>query len=323
MTLKHGVISLAKRKTRYKRTNQRQGSGHGLSWVGLFIVLALVAVFVGFVLGRYMIAALIFGDSLGSDNLWTGPDDGAGEDIASGDTDTSGGDSDETGNDPPPDDPGLEIIYLSVKPASCFTVQIGAFSAKDHAEGLKAEAREKGYHPWSRAEGGLVKVRVGLFGSREQAEIAAELLEAEGYPIYVLAISRADETGGQVPVPIATSRKAKLEEAVTWLEGFVLAQADYWGQYEIGVGSLPSGGDLKVWRRQLDEYREVAAGVVADAPSSDGARAVGDVFLQAEAYLSALESIESSGASASRAVTALEDILTLMKLYTSLVFWTN
>gem|GEM_PF-2838509 len=319
------MISLAKRKTRYKRTSQQQGSGHGrgLSWVGLFIVLALVAVFVGFVLGRYMIAALIFGDSLGSDNLWTGPDDGAGEDIASGDTDTSGGDSEETRNDPPPDDPVLEIIYLAVKPTSCFTVQIGAFSAEDHAEGLKAEAREKGYHPWSRAEGGLVKVRVGLFGSREQAEIAADLLEAEGYPIYVLAITRVDETAGQVPVPVATSRKGKFEEAVTWLEGFVSAQADYWGQYEIGAGPLPSGGDLKVWRRQIDEYQEVAARVVTDAPSSDGARAVGDAFLQAEAYLSALESIESSGASAARAVTALEDILTLMKLYTSLVFWTN
>lgn len=72
-----------------------------------------------------------------------------------------------------------------------FTVQLGAFQARQGADALRRRAREAGFE--ARVEGpeeGLYRVRVGRFGSVESArDLAARLREA-GFSAVIAAVER-------------------------------------------------------------------------------------------------------------------------------------
>jgi N-acetylmuramoyl-L-alanine amidase len=67
-----------------------------------------------------------------------------------------------------------------------YRVQVGAFSARERADGLAAALKQDGFQPYVIKEGGLYKVRAGAFRERRLAEQLADRLRAKGYQVAIL-----------------------------------------------------------------------------------------------------------------------------------------
>lgn len=77
-----------------------------------------------------------------------------------------------------------------------FAVQLGAFAATESAEELRSRAAEAGFDArvTPRGQGdGLVRVRVGAFGTEAAAEEAARTIEGEGFRAIVVEIEPPED----------------------------------------------------------------------------------------------------------------------------------
>lgn len=70
-------------------------------------------------------------------------------------------------------------------PAVLYLVQVGAFSARERAEGLASALKADGFRPYVVREDGLYKVRAGAFRDRKLAEQLADQLRAKGYQVAI------------------------------------------------------------------------------------------------------------------------------------------
>jgi len=68
------------------------------------------------------------------------------------------------------------------------TIQVGAFSNSEGASKLAAKLSGKGYTPLANSSGGMYRVFVGDFPSREEAKATLEGLEAAGFKGYVRTV---------------------------------------------------------------------------------------------------------------------------------------
>lgn len=75
----------------------------------------------------------------------------------------------------------------TVARAPSYVVQVGAFSESATAASLSADLRGRGFKAFTEEAGAVTRVRVGPYGSRDEAEQAAERLSAEGLKAVVTA----------------------------------------------------------------------------------------------------------------------------------------
>lgn len=68
-----------------------------------------------------------------------------------------------------------------------YVVQVGAFSETATASSLSADLRGRGFKAFTEEAGAVTRVRVGPYGSRDEAEKAAERLAAQGLKAVVTA----------------------------------------------------------------------------------------------------------------------------------------
>lgn len=90
--------------------------------------------------------------------------------------------------DPVPAKPGAS----SVEAGGRFVVQVGAFADAASARGARAKVELLGLRTYTQAvetaNGARTRVRIGPFGSREEADRAASKLKAAGMPAAVLTL---------------------------------------------------------------------------------------------------------------------------------------
>ena len=84
----------------------------------------------------------------------------------------------------------VEVVSLPGGLKIGYTVQVGAFSNRERAEGLKEELKSRGFNPYitlfETTHGKYWRVRIGTFSNREAAEAMARRLSALGYDVIVM-----------------------------------------------------------------------------------------------------------------------------------------
>ncbi|WP_080844885.1 N-acetylmuramoyl-L-alanine amidase [Cytobacillus gottheilii] len=75
---------------------------------------------------------------------------------------------------------------LKKKQITLYRIQIGAFSDKENADSLAAQAKIAGFEAFVLAENGLYKVRAGAFSNRSNAEQQVQRLTAAGFEAFIL-----------------------------------------------------------------------------------------------------------------------------------------
>ncbi|PLT30707.1 N-acetylmuramoyl-L-alanine amidase [Peribacillus deserti] len=75
---------------------------------------------------------------------------------------------------------------LEKKTTTLYKVQIGAFSSKNNADVLAADAEAKGYDAYTAFDGGCYKVQIGAFSSKENADALAERASLAGFDAIVV-----------------------------------------------------------------------------------------------------------------------------------------
>lgn len=263
-----------------------------------FLVLGFVAIFAGYLLGKYVVGTLI-----GSTKIAVGSKEGA---------------SQAEGQDVLPS--GAREISLS--PITLYRVQLGAFSSRQNAEDLAAKVLLKGY-PAHVLGYSPYRVLGGVFGTREAAARAADRLKAAGFEVYVSGM----QVGG-LAVPLTNAPEdysLAVEKSLGKIMEAVRLGASAWDEYAVrgqvanaeaarqlaadlkeASAALSAGDAPAAWRdtgAQIQEIISLAAscaeGLVsmADAPSSSGYATVATGYMKlVEGYQDCLSVAASTAA---------------------------
>ena len=256
-----------------------KGFGRGLGMMAGFLLLAVVAVSVGYLYGNYLFQGLFAQEAAGQ------PEDDTDESVGDADPGDTGDTQDEdtagNGDEPPPDEG--ETTTIQLEELRLFVLQVGAFSQLENALQLKQEMEESDLPAFSTTEPPY-RVYVLMVDDRGVGEDFLPTLEGivrEEPGLWALPpIGQAEE---RIAVAIRTDDPVARDHARDMfqaLNSHLQAQGSFWSRVFSGETPTPPefdepslfSPDEEGWRGDLARLAEVAQTqnqMLEDARSQD------------------------------------------------------
>ncbi len=136
-----------------------------------------------------------------------------------------------------PSTPTTARVDVMLPSFALYRVQLGAFSNRDNAQNLAADAQARGF-PAYVTPGPLYRVVVGYFSSKAASEPLVSRLEKQGYEVYVGATELAS---GVISLQGDKEYLQALKSVVEGLSAFVRDQAAWWDAYWSHGSGLTEG----------------------------------------------------------------------------------
>lgn len=235
-----------------------------------FLAVGVLAVFAGYLLGKYVVNALV-----GSTKLATDLKQGAA---------TAPGAAKKAGDAPTAGEQTPAATRLSLPPTTLYRVQLGAFSSKQNAEQLAQKVKAAGF-PAHVLGYSPYRVLAGIFGTREAAAKVAQRLQSSGYEVYVSGI----QVGG-VTLPLDNAPQAyavMVEKALGKVLEAIRLGASAWDEY-VARGQVSNAKSIDEVAKALAQISKDMAGAEVPAAWKDAHEQLKGVVALAGASASAL-----------------------------------
>jgi len=274
----------------------RRKANAALSLVVVFVLLALLAIAVGYLGGNYLLGSI----GGGRRQQEAGEEPGGASPGSPGST------------DPPPvtEGTGVGSVDLNFPSLEFYKVQAGAFNEREKASSLVQELHALDLPACAWEGEDYHRVLVGLTGGEESARELADKVEAAGFQDCFSASLAFPARAHEVAVH-SEDMASLLSEAVAGVSDLVAAEASYWGG-----GYTVRTDDLEAVFSVADKLSEVHDRISSMSPEDEDA-GVHLILLRfmSDVVMSHIETLEALG---SGAVPAQEPMSSFVKLVVSL-----
>jgi len=212
---------------------RRSEGGGALSLVLGLVVLSVLAVVIGYVLGRFVVFPLMSADrpiQVVTDSESPG---GGGSTSDAQPATTEGGPT-----------------YSAAEPVRLYPVQVGVFSSKENARNMVASLSSKGFPGYATPDDPY-RVFAGVFASESDAARLEASLKDEGYDVYVFELVLNRQS---LPTGLPEGYSSFLRESLDGLSTLIVRLAAQWGLW---LGGGP--GDRDAFVEALGSLEEAAS----------------------------------------------------------------